>query len=662
MKIILVHNQYRLPGGEDVVFEQERQLLQRNGHKVVVYERSNQEIEDNSAVQRVVLLKNIIHSEATEREFSKLLVQEKPELVHVHNTFVMVSPSVYNACAQAEVPVMQTLHNYRLLCPGATLYRDGHTCEECMDHGLQRSVRYGCYRDSRTSTAAVATMLTFHRLGHTWDRKVDGYIALTEFARKKFAEGGLPAEKIFVKPNFVSPDPGMRSSNGDYAVCAGRLSPEKGLDTLLAAWTRLGNRIPLRILGDGPKRRELELLAQKNHLSSVVFTGHLPRQKAWEIIGNARCLIVPSECYETFALTVAEAFACGTPVICSRVGAMQEIVEDGRTGLHFTAGDAEDLAAKVDWAWAHSDEMNVMSREGRREYEAKYTAEKNYDALLSIYRNVARSTAQAQPTSTPRPTVAGRARLRRIADLFGKGWGYLTTALQHPGQLLHLPGLVLTGVHAGEFLKLDKVWVRNSGIRTVVDVGAHSGEFSSAICAVLPHIEVFAFEPLPECHDQLIRKFGKNGVVHVFQTAVGDSRGEVEFWRSDFSKSSSLLRMSSLHQNAFPWSARNRPIKVQLATLDDFADKIALSSKSLLKIDVQGFEDRVLRGAQNMLRRVDYVLVEVSLAPLYEGQAEFHTIYDLLVQAGFSYKGNMEQLASPADGAILQVDALFARN
>jgi len=661
MKIILVHNQYRLPGGEDVVFEQERQLLQRNGHQVVVYERSNHEIDENSAVQRMVLLKNIIHSEATEREFSKLLAREKPELVHVHNTFVMVSPSVYNACAQAGVPVMQTLHNYRLLCPGATLYRDGHACEECMDHGLQRSVRYGCYRDSRMVTAAVATMLAFHRLGNTWNRKVDGYIALTEFARKKFVEGGLPAERIFVKPNFVSPDPGMRRSSGDYAVCVGRLSPEKGMNTLLAAWTRLGNRIPLRILGDGPKRRELELLAQTSNLSSVSFTGHLPRQKAWEIIGNARCLIVPSECYETFALTVAEAFACGTPVICSRIGAMQEIVEDGRTGLHFTAGDAEDLAGKVEWAWAHPSQMDDMSREGRREYEAKYTAERNYDALLSIYHNMAGSTTQRQHASTPRPSGPNRARARRLADLFGKGWGYLTTALQHPGQLLHFPGLLLRGVHPGEFLKLDKAWVRNSGIRTVVDIGAHSGEFSSAICEVLPHVEVFAFEPLPECYDQLLKKFGKNGVVHVFQTAVGDSRGEVQFWRSDFSKSSSLLPMSSLHQSAFPWSARNRPIKVQLATLDDFADKITFGSKSLLKIDVQGFEDRVLRGAQKVLQSVDYVLVEVSLAPLYEGQSEFHTIYDLLLQSGFSYKGNMEQLASPVDGAILQVDALFAR-
>jgi FkbM family methyltransferase len=661
MKVILVHNQYRLPGGEDVVFEQERELLQRNGHQVVVYERSNHEINENSATDRMVLLKNIIHSEHTEREFSKLLAKEKPELVHVHNTFVMVSPSVYNACVEADVPVLQTLHNYRLLCPAATLYRDGHLCQECMDQGLLKSVQHGCYRESRSTTAAVAMMLTVHRATNTWNRKVDAYVALTEFARQKFVEGGLPADKIFVKPNFVSPDPGMRQSSGDYAICAGRLSPEKGLSTLLTAWERLGNRIPLRILGDGPEREQLERQAKAAGLDKVSFLGHLSRQETWEMIGKARCLIVPSECYETFALTIAEAFACGTPVICSRLGAMQEVVEDGRNGLHFTAGDAEDLAAKVDWAWSHPRELEWMSLEGRREYETKYTAEKNYEMLCGIYESMARSRSSMRAINrqvVSKPVV----QFRRAEDLFGKGWSYLTTALQKPSQLLHLPSLFMNGVHVGEYLKLNKGWLKDSGIKTVVDVGAHSGEFSSAIRAVLPNVKVFCFEPLPECHGKLVKKFQNNGVVHVYQTAIGDSRGEVEFFRSDFSKASSLLPMSSLHQDAFPWSARNQVIKVQLAPLDDFEEKIDLSSKTLLKIDVQGFEDRVLRGAERMLQRLDYVLVEVSLAPLYDGQAEFRTIYDMLLRAGFSYKGNVEQLASPVDGAILQVDALFTRD
>jgi glycosyltransferase involved in cell wall biosynthesis len=388
MRIMLVHNQYQHPGGEDVVFEQERRLLQRAGHQVVLYQRSNLEIDENVAAKRIKLVKNIIWATDTLREFTDLLAQEKPQLVHVHNTFVMVSPSIYLACEQANIPVMQTLHNYRLICPAASLFRDGHVCEECIEHSLWRGVRYGCYRDSRLATGTVALMLEVHRKRHTWDQKVQGYIALTEFARSKFVEGGLPPEKIFVKPNFVYPDPGAHLSTGEYAIFVGRLSREKGLNTLLAAWGRLGNRIPLMILGEGPESERLKLQAAELGLTLVSFLGQVPRAEALARLRGACCLIVPSECYETFALTIAEAFACSTPVICSRLGAMQEIVEDGRTGLHFTAGDADDLAAKVEWAWTHSDQIKAMGREARLQYEMKYTAERNYEILADLYQRI----------------------------------------------------------------------------------------------------------------------------------------------------------------------------------------------------------------------------------------------------------------------------------
>lgn len=385
MKIVLVHNQYQSPGGEDVVFAQELKLLERAGHQVVLYQRSNQELEQHSFAQRLALPKNIISAGDSKRELARLLVSEKPQLVHIHNTFVMVSPSIYTACQEANIPVIQTLHNYRLLCPAASLFRDGRVCEECIQHNLWRSVRYGCYRDSRWSTSAVALMLAVHRNQHTWDRKVNTYIALTEFARQKFVEGGLPADRIFVKPNFVHPDPGMRVGSRDYAVYAGRLSPEKGVSTLMAAWERLRDRPKLLIIGDGPERQRLESQVAERGLKDVSFLGHLTREETIATIGKARCLVVPSECYETFLLAIIEAFACGTPVICSRMGAMEEIVSDRRFGLHFTGGDSADLAAKVEWAWGHPDEMQVMGQQARREYEAKYTAERNYDILESIY-------------------------------------------------------------------------------------------------------------------------------------------------------------------------------------------------------------------------------------------------------------------------------------
>ncbi len=386
MKILIVHNSYQQPGGEDVVFDMEQQLLQRAGHQVLTYGRSNWEIEGYSAIGRIALIKRVVWATDTRREFTRLLLQEKPHLVHVHNTFVMISPSIYSACKEGGIPVVQTLHNFRLLCPASTFFRDGNVCEECVKHSLWRGIRYGCYRDSRIATAVVATMLTVHRQLRTWTEGVNCYIALTEFARKKFIEGGFPADRIFLKPNFVNPDPGARNGDGGYALFVGRLSPEKRVRTVLAAWKRIRNHIPLLIIGGGPQRAELEAEAAGIGVSPVRFLGHLPREQTLAAINQARFLLFPSEWYENFPVTIAEAFACSTPIICSRLGAMQEIVADGHTGLHFTPGDSDDLASKVEWAWTHPERVRAMGKEARAEYESKYTAEKNYPILMEIYQ------------------------------------------------------------------------------------------------------------------------------------------------------------------------------------------------------------------------------------------------------------------------------------
>jgi glycosyltransferase involved in cell wall biosynthesis len=259
-------------------------------------------------------------------------------------------------------------------------------CEECSGGGLWHSVWHGCYRESRPTTAAVALMLKVHRARHTWDESVSGYLALTEFARRKFIKSGLPSQKVHVKPNFVFPDPGERTSPGDYAIFAGRLSEEKGVSTLLAAWEHLSKTIPLVIVGDGPLRKKLEQEAAARGLRDVTFRGWLSLRNTRTAIQQARFLIIPSVWYEAFALNIVESFACGTPVLCSRLGAMEENVADYRTGLHFTAGDAVDLARKVDWAWSHPARLAAMGREARREYETRYTAERNYSMLMKIYQ------------------------------------------------------------------------------------------------------------------------------------------------------------------------------------------------------------------------------------------------------------------------------------
>jgi glycosyltransferase involved in cell wall biosynthesis len=308
--------------------------------------------------------------------------------VHIHNFFSVMSPSIYYACREEGVPVVQTLHNYRLACPAASFYRDGKICEECVVRGPFHAVKYGCYRESKLGTAALAAMIEVHRRKHTWTEMVDCYIALTEFAREKMIQAGLPAEKIVVKPNFVLPDPGPRMGEGDYALFVGRLVDLKGVGTLIKAWGKLPNSIPLVIAGDGPFRPEMEKLISDLKLTNVDYRGRLSRQDTLDAMRGARFLMFPSEWYEGFPVTIAESFACGVPVICSRLGSMQEIVDDGRTGLHFTAGDATDMAEKVKSAWSNRDETNVMGLAARAEFEAKYSAARNFGMLTQIYEKV----------------------------------------------------------------------------------------------------------------------------------------------------------------------------------------------------------------------------------------------------------------------------------
>ena len=256
MNIISVHNRYLLRGGEDEVFESEASLMTQYGWQVTPVIEQN--THPDSVLKKIGVAMDCVWSRRWYREFTALLEKVKPDIVHIHNFFPLISPSVYYACRRAGVPIVQTLHNYRLLCPAATLYRDGDVCEECIQHGLLRGVRYGCYQGSKLGTTAVALMLQVHRRMRTWANMVDCYIALTEFSRRKLIDGGLPAAKIRVKPNFVLPDPGMREKRGQYALFAGRLVDPKGLPTLLAAWKLLRRSIPLVIIGDGPNRASLE--------------------------------------------------------------------------------------------------------------------------------------------------------------------------------------------------------------------------------------------------------------------------------------------------------------------------------------------------------------------------------------------------------------------
>lgn len=386
MKILLIHNYYQQPGGEDSAYQRELELLRQSGHQVLTYERSNSEIQKLNAIRKAALPLNAIWSSRAFHEIQTILKQEKPDIAHFHNTHFMVTPSAYYACRQEGVPVIQSLDNPRLLCPAASFFRDGHPCEDCLRKTPPwPGVLHACYRGSRLQTAVVAAMLTTHRLLKTWQELIDFYLVATNTYKQKFIEGGLPAGKLKVKPHFVYPDPGLRQNDGgEYALFIGRLDIEKGLRTLLKAWGKI-KHIPLKIRGSG---RLIEDVKTSIHMNPQIQLVHrLPQAELTELIKGARFLVWPSEgYYETFGFVAAEAFACGVPVISSNVGVMQEMVQDYVTGLHFVQSSADNLASKVIWAWDHPNEMAEMGKNARREYESKYTAEKNYPKLIEVYQ------------------------------------------------------------------------------------------------------------------------------------------------------------------------------------------------------------------------------------------------------------------------------------
>ena len=309
MKILLVHNRYQQAGGEDAAFEGERSLLASHGHAVRSFTVSNETV-GGGLRGKIKTAGQAVYSISARRSLHHEIERIDPDIVHVHNFFPLLSPSVYDACWA--VPVVQTLHNYRLLCPNALFFRDGHACEDCLGKLVPwPGVAHACYRDSRAATVPVAAMLTAHRIRRTWTQKVAAFIALTGFARDKFVEGGLPVGRIAVKPNFVYPDPGVGEKRGRYVLFVGRLSQEKGVETMLAAHERLAGGVRLKIVGDGPLAPMVAKAAERR--KELEWLGRQPRERVLPLMKEAQALILPSVCYEGFPMVIAEAYALAYP-------------------------------------------------------------------------------------------------------------------------------------------------------------------------------------------------------------------------------------------------------------------------------------------------------------------------------------------------------------
>ena len=371
--ILSIHNRYQQPGGEDRVFAAEAALLENRGHRIARYTDSNERI-SNGFVAGLATVWN----QVSYRRLRATAQDQAVNIAHLHNTFPLISPAGYYALRRQRVPIVQTLSNFRLVCPGSLLLRDGEPCEECIEQkSLRPALAHRCYRESLTATAAVCGMIAAHRAAGTWNRAVDAYIALSHFARAKFIEGGLPENRIVVKRNFIDRDPGVGEGGGSYALFVGRLSAEKGISTLLDAWRRQPG-MPLKIAGDGP-------LNTSEWPHGVEWLGQQSEENVIRLMKNATVLIFPSICYENAPMTILEAFACGLPVIASDRGSIPELVTDHLNGLLFRPGDADDLVRQVGWAFDNPDRTQEMRAAARREFEANYTAEIGYKRLIEAY-------------------------------------------------------------------------------------------------------------------------------------------------------------------------------------------------------------------------------------------------------------------------------------
>lgn len=378
MRVLLVHNYYQQPGGEDQVFQLEAELLQKAGFHIETFCVTNNDLQDGSPIK--LAMQTLWNSEAA-LQVSQAAKRAKAEVVHFHNTFPMLSPAVYSAARQTGAATVQTLHNYRLLCANALLYRDGHVCLDCVGRTPIPAVIHRCYRDSLGASGVTAALQVAHRLRGTYQRDIDAYIALTDFARETVVRAGIvPGERVHVVANALANDPGP-GPGGEGALFVGRLDPAKGLRTMLNAWEALGKTIPLTIIGDGPLAGEVAEAAER--IPGVKWLGRCPRDEVLAAMKQARCLVFPSEWYEGLPMTIIEAFAVGLPVIGSQIGSITELIEPGVTGERFNPGDQQSLIDAVQRFLAQDN--RAMRIACRNTFLESYTGEQHVTNLRNVY-------------------------------------------------------------------------------------------------------------------------------------------------------------------------------------------------------------------------------------------------------------------------------------
>lgn len=382
-KILIVHNYYQIPGGEDTVVANEQKMLKDHGHEVVVYTRDNSEMKKMGKIKKCILPMITIFNIKTYKDIRRIIREKKINIVHIHNTLNLISPSVYYSVLSMKIPVIQTIHNFRLLCPGATFYRNGNICEDCVDQGLKCAVKHSCYRGSKLQTIICVMNIKIHRLLGIYGKI--NYICLTSFNKHKLLSlKQIKQEKVFIKPNFTESKgkfiPGEQRAN--QYVFAGRLDKLKGIDLLLMAWSKMENRAPkLIICGIGPLEKWCGKFIAKNKINADML-GFIPNAEVRNLVANSKALILPTQCYEGFPMSIVEAFSVGTPVICSDLGNAGSIVIDGINGYKFAHRSCNQLIEAI-----QKIDIGIYQKTFD-DFQDKYSEEVNYEMLRHIYNNL----------------------------------------------------------------------------------------------------------------------------------------------------------------------------------------------------------------------------------------------------------------------------------
>lgn len=387
LRVLVVHNRYRSeqPSGENHVVDQEASLLADAGHQVRVFERRSDDIASMALLDRATVPLRVPWNAAVRADLTARLSAERPDVVHIHNTFPLISPSAVAACVDAGVPAVATLHNYTMVCAPGTLYRDGRVCTECTGRLPLPAVRHGCYRGSRLASIPMAVNMAANR--HRWWSGIARFFCISDAQRELLAHAGMPAERLTVKHNFVV-DPGSRRDGaGEHVLYLGRLTEEKGVRLLMAAWDNVaalgGLGMPLVLAGTGPLQEEVAQWARDRE--DVRYLGLRSKAECSELTARSAAVVAPSTWMETFGLVVVEAMAAGVPAVAAGHGSFVELVEDGVTGLLHRPGDPDSLAACLRRIVATYETNRIMGKAGRCRYEQDFTPAAGLERLVAGY-------------------------------------------------------------------------------------------------------------------------------------------------------------------------------------------------------------------------------------------------------------------------------------